>query len=68
MKSIRTYSQYLREGEIPLVDFFIESSYIDGKGQTRPCCLITKKEAFEADGRPMKEIPYETYCIDRKSG
>lgn len=25
------------------VDFFIESSYVDGKGETRPCYLITKK-------------------------
>lgn len=43
MKSIRTYVNYLNEGEIPLVDFFIESTYIDGKGQTRPNFLITKK-------------------------
>lgn len=25
------------------VDFFMESSYVDGKGETRPCYLITKK-------------------------
>lgn len=43
MKSIRLYTQYLNEGEIPLVDFFIESSYIDSKGQSRPNYLITKK-------------------------
>lgn len=43
MKSVRTYAQYLNEGEIPLVDFFIESSYVDSKGQTRPNFLITKK-------------------------
>lgn len=43
MKSIRTYAQYLNEGEIPLVDFFIESNYVDIKGQTRPNYLITKK-------------------------
>ena len=43
MKSIRIYAQYLNEGEIPLVDFFIESSYIDSKGQSRPNFLITKK-------------------------
>ena len=43
MKSIRLYAQYLNEGEIPLVDFFIESSYIDSKGQSRPNFLITKK-------------------------
>lgn len=43
MKSIRLYAQYLNEGEIPLVDFFIESSYVDSKGQSRPNFLITKK-------------------------
>lgn len=43
MKSIRLYAQYLNEGEIPLVDFFVESSYIDSKGQSRPNFLITKK-------------------------
>lgn len=43
MKTIRTYVAYLNEGEIPLVDFFIESSYVDSKGQTRPNYLITKK-------------------------
>lgn len=43
MKSIRLYAQYLNEGEIPLVDFFIESSYVDSKGQSRPNYLITKK-------------------------
>lgn len=43
LKSIRTYTKYLNEGEIPLVDFFIESTYIDSKGQSRPNYLITKK-------------------------
>ena len=43
MKTIRTYVAYLNEGEIPLVDFFIESSYVDSKGQTRPNYLITQK-------------------------
>ena len=43
LKSIRQYSQYLNEGEIPAVDFFIESSYLDNKGQSRPNFLITKK-------------------------
>lgn len=43
MKTIRTYVAYLNEGEIPLVDFFIESNYVDNKGQTRPNYLITKK-------------------------
>lgn len=43
LKSIRQYAEYLNEGEIPAVDFFIESTYIDSKGQTRPNYLITKK-------------------------
>ena len=43
LKSIRPYAQYLNEGEIPVVDFFIESTYQDGKGETRPNFLITKK-------------------------
>ena len=43
LKSIRQYAQYLNEGEIPVVDFFIESTYQDGKGETSPNFLITKK-------------------------
>lgn len=43
LKSIRQYAQYLNEGEIPVVDFFIESGYQDSKGETRPNYLITKK-------------------------
>ena len=43
LKSIRQYAQYLNEGEIPVVDFFIESTYIAGNGQEQPNFLITKK-------------------------
>lgn len=43
LKSIRIYAQYLAEGEVPLGDFFIESSYIDVNAQERPNYLITKK-------------------------
>lgn len=43
LKSIRQYAQYLNEGEIPVVDFFIESTYQDSKGENRPNFLITKK-------------------------
>lgn len=43
MKTIRTYAAYLNEGEISPVDYFIESTYIDGKGQSRQNYLITKK-------------------------
>lgn len=43
LKSIRIYCDYLNEGEVPLVDFFIESTYTGGNGQERPNYLITKK-------------------------
>lgn len=43
LKDIRRYIGYLNEGKIPCVDFFIESSYQDSKGEERPCFLITKK-------------------------
>ena len=43
LKSIRIYADYLAEGEIPLGDFFIESTYLDGNNQARPNYLITKK-------------------------
>lgn len=43
LKSIRIYAGYLAEGEIPLGDFFIESTYLDGNNQERPNYLITKK-------------------------
>ena len=43
LKSIRIYAQYLAEGEVPLGDFFVESTYLDVNGQERPNYLITKK-------------------------
>lgn len=43
LKSIRVYIGYLNEGNFPAVDFFIENTYLDRKGQTQPCYLITKK-------------------------
>lgn len=43
LRDIRTYAEYLDEAKIGLVDFFIESSYQDSKGETRPCYLITKQ-------------------------
>lgn len=43
LKSVRTYVDYLAEGEIPLGEFFIESNYIDTNNQQRPNYLITKK-------------------------
>ena len=43
MKAIRGYCKNLNEGEISQVEFFIESSYVDTKGEERPCFLCTKK-------------------------
>lgn len=43
LKSIRTYIGYFNEGDFAHVDFFIESTYPDRKGQLQPCYLITKK-------------------------
>ena len=43
MKAIRSYCEHLNEGNFPLVDFFIESTYPDSKGEIRPCYLLTKK-------------------------
>lgn len=43
LKTIRLYCDYLNQGEVPPVDFFIESTYTGGNGQERPNYLITKK-------------------------
>lgn len=43
LRDIRRYSEQLNETKIGLVDFFTESTYIDAKGEDRPCYNITKK-------------------------
>lgn len=43
LRDIREYCKYLNESNFGLVDFFIESSYQDSKGENRPCYLCTKK-------------------------
>lgn len=43
LRDIRNYCEYLNEAKIGLVDFFIESSYTDSKGEARPCYLCTRK-------------------------
>lgn len=43
MRDIKNYCDNLNEAKIKTVDFFIESSYVDNKGETRPCYLCTKK-------------------------
>lgn len=43
LKDIRRYAKQLNEGEIPHVEFFKESSYVDEKGQARPCFDVSRK-------------------------
>lgn len=43
LKKIRTYSQYLREGEIAQSDFFIESTFLNAQNHEMPNFLIMKK-------------------------
>lgn len=43
LRDIRRYCGQLNESNIALVDFFQESVYTDGKGETRPCYNVTKK-------------------------
>lgn len=43
LRDIRVYIEQLNQSNIGLVDFFEESTYVDGKGESRPCYLITKK-------------------------
>ncbi len=43
MKSIRTYYEYLGQGNFPRADFFIISEYEDAQSKKRPCYLLTRK-------------------------
>jgi len=46
LRDIRGYVEVMEnsnERKIAPVDFFISSNYVDGKGEARPCYLITKK-------------------------
>lgn len=43
MKDIRRYIAQSNEVKIDLVEFFQETSYQDGKGETRPCFEVTRK-------------------------
>lgn len=43
MRDVREYGDYLNQSKIGSVDFFIESTYIDSKGEERPNYLITRK-------------------------
>ena len=43
LEKIGNYKDFLTNGKFRSLDFFIESTYIDGKGETRPCYLLTRK-------------------------
>lgn len=42
MKSVRTYCDYLGQGDFPQSDFFIESTYINEQNKEMPCFLCSK--------------------------
>lgn len=43
LEKISGYVQHLTNGSFRSSDFFIENTYVDGKGETRPCYLLTRK-------------------------
>lgn len=43
VRDIKRYTKELNQLNFESVDFFIQSSYVDGKGEHRPCYLVTKK-------------------------
>lgn len=67
LRSIRTYCEYLNEANIGLVDFFIESTYRDAKGETRPCYQVTKKgcEMIANKLTGQKGVVFTAKYIDR---
>src|SRR5699024_9232969 len=43
LKDVRRIIGHLDQGNLPLVEYFIESTYKGGNGQERPSYLLTKK-------------------------
>lgn len=43
LRDVRRYCEQFNESSLALVEFFKESAYIDGKGESRPCFMVTKK-------------------------
>lgn len=41
-KDRKGYIQILNEGQMSVVDYFVKSSYLDTKGEERPCYNVTK--------------------------
>ena len=42
MRSIRTMSKHLNDNKFVVADYFMEATYIDEKGETRPCFYCTE--------------------------
>lgn len=43
LETIRNYNQHLVSGNFRPLDFFIEDTYLDEQGKTRPCYQLTKQ-------------------------
>lgn len=43
LRDVRIYIDQLNQSKIGFVDFFKQTTYTDGKGEERPCFLVTKK-------------------------
>lgn len=43
MRDIRRYTKQLNEGNLAPVDFWLETTYLDVKGEKRPCFNVTRK-------------------------
>lgn len=43
LRDIRIYVEQLNQTNFGTVDFFMESAYVDAKGEKRPCYLVTRK-------------------------
>lgn len=43
LKDIRRYTTHFNEAKMGFVDFWVESTYVDAKGECRTCYLITEK-------------------------
>lgn len=43
LEKIGGYINHLTNGKFRSLDFFVPQNYIDGKGEVRPCYLLTRK-------------------------
>lgn len=67
MRDIRTYCSYLNEAKFGLVEYFIESTYLDAKGEERPCYLVTRKgcEICANKMQGKKGVVFTAKYVDR---